>query len=233
MPVPTPVHVTYLDAPPPLKRHENIHPRYILPRVREGREREFRSGTDRTTFLQPVTRAFASQATPDDLVLVTNTELSELGLQQSASNVGNPSVSVNGDLILYAGNWYVARSLDGGNTFNYLDPFTAFPDPPNLGFCCDQIVNYIPTIDTFVWLLQYSPKSGPRADNIQRLAFATTDEVRTGHWRLFDITTKVLGVAGEFLDFPDLAARLSPIAGRANPFPSPSSAPQPRPPDPA
>jgi hypothetical protein len=206
IPTATPIGVKYMNAPPPFKRRESIHPRRILPRVREGREREFHSVTPPTALLQPVTRAFiAPQAMADDLTLVTSTELPEPGLQQLASNVGEPSVAVNGDVVIYTGNWYAARSIDGGRTFQYLDPFTAFPDPPNLGFCCDQVANYIASIDTFVWLLQYSPKSGPQADNIQRLAFATTDEVRTGHWRLFDITTSVLGVVGQFLDFPDLA----------------------------
>jgi hypothetical protein len=206
MPTPKPVLVRHLNAPPPFKRRENIHPRRILPRVREGREREFHSVTRPTMLLQPITRAFAPHAAAaDDLTLATNTELPEPGLQQLASNVGEPSVAVNRDVVLYTGNWYAARSIDGGQTFQYIDPFTAFPDPPNLGFCCDQVANYIASIDTFVWLLQYSPKSGPQADNIQRLAFATTDEVKTGHWRLFDITTKVLGVVGQFLDFPDIA----------------------------
>jgi hypothetical protein len=205
MPAPSPVRVTYVNAPPPFKRRENIHPRRILPRVREGRERVFHSVTEQTAFHPPVARAFALQAAADDLTLVTNTELPEPGLQQLASNVGEPSVAVNRDVVVYTGNWYAARSIDGGQTFQFLDPFTAFPDPPNLGFCCDQVANYIASIDTFVWLLQYSPKSGPQADNIQRLAFATTDEVKTGHWRLFDITTKVLGVPGQFLDFPDIA----------------------------
>jgi hypothetical protein len=206
MPAPKPILVKYVSAPPPFKRRENIHPRRILPRVREGREREFHSVTRPTAWLRPVALAFAAPpAIADELTLLTNTELPEPGLQQLASNVGEPSVAVNGDVVIYTGNWYAARSLDGGQTFQYLDPVTVFPDPPNLGFCCDQVANYIASIDTFVWLLQYGPKSGPQADNIQRLAFATTDEVKTGHWRLFDITTKALGVVGKFLDYPDIA----------------------------
>jgi hypothetical protein len=141
----------------------------------------------------------------DELSLVVNTELAGPGQQQLASNVGEPSVAVNGDVVVYTGNWYAARSADGGNTFQYIDPFTAFPDPPNLGYCCDQVVNYLPSIDTFVWLLQYGPKTGPEADNIQRLAFASTADVVAGRWRLFDLTTENLNVAGRFMDFPDLA----------------------------
>jgi hypothetical protein len=195
-----------MAAPAPFKRRENIHPRRILPRVREGKEREFHSVTPPTTLHHPIPRVFAApRAAADDLVLLTSSELPEPGLQELASNVGEPSVAVNGDVVFYTGNWYAARSIDGGRSFEYPDPFKAFPDPPNLGFCCDQVVNYIASIDTFVWLLQYGPTSGPQADNIQRLAFATTDEVKAGQWHLFDITTKALNVPGQFLDFPDIA----------------------------
>jgi hypothetical protein len=198
-----PIRVQHLDAPPRYARRERIHPRRVLPRVKEGREREFHSVTRELAYhLQG-----AMRATTDDLTLVTNTELAQPGQQQLASSVGEPSVAVAGDVpvVVYTGNWYAARSIDGGQTFQYINPFNAFPDPPNLGYCCDQVVNYLPSIDTFVWLLQYGPKAGPQADNIQRLAFATSDQVKTGNWRLFDITTQSLGVAGQFLDFPDLA----------------------------
>jgi hypothetical protein len=205
LPTKKPVQVAYRQVPPPFKRRENIHPRRILPRVREGRERHFHSVTAQTALAPHALWAFGAQAATDELTLLTNTALPEPGRQQLASNVGEPSMAINGDVVFYTGNWYAGRSIDGGRTFQFLDPFTAFPDPPNLGYCCDQVVQYIASIDTFVWLLQYGPKMGPQADNIQRLAFATTAEVKSGHWRLFDITTATLGVAGQFLDFPDMA----------------------------
>jgi hypothetical protein len=199
------IQVTHTQAPPPYQKRERIHPRRILPRVKEGLEREFHSSTREVAFHPPLAVSATMRAATDDLALVTNTELTGPGGQQLASNVGEPSVAVNGQVVFCTGNWYAARSADGGKTFQYVDPFTAFPDPPNLGYCCDQVVQYIAAIDTFVWLLQYGPKTGPEADNIQRLAFAKTADVVSGRWRLFDITTKSLGVAGQFLDFPDLA----------------------------
>jgi hypothetical protein len=199
------IQVKYLDAPRKVVKRERIHPRRILPRVVEGKEREFHSTTRPLVFHGPRALAAGLRAATDDLTLVTNTELTQPGQQQMAANVDEPSVAVNGQVVLYTGNWYAAVSSDGGQTFQYIDPFTSFPDPPNLGFCCDQVANYIASIDTFVWLLQYSPKSGPQADNIQRLAFAKTADVVAGRWRLFDITTQSLGVAGQFMDFPDLA----------------------------
>jgi hypothetical protein len=204
-PAPQLIQVKHLDVPPRYERRERIHVRRILPRVREGKEREFHSLSRAVMFHAPLVRATAVHAATDELTLVTNTELTGPGQQQLASNVDEPSVAVNSQVVVYTGNWYAARSSDGGQTFQYIDPFTAFPDPPNLGFCCDQVVNYIASIDTFVWLLQYGPKAGPDANNIQRLAFAKTADVIAGRWRLFDLTTNNLGVAGEFLDFPDLA----------------------------
>jgi hypothetical protein len=204
-PTAKPVQVKHLDVPPPHKKRERIHLRRVLPRVKEGKERGFHSATQQVVFHQPRPLAATVRAATDDLTLVTNTELAQPGQRQLASSVGEPSVAVNGQVVFYTGNWYAARSTDGGQNFQYVDPFTAFPDPPNLAYCCDQVVNYVASIDTFVWLLQYGPKTGPQADNIQRLAFAKTADVAAGRWRLFDITTKSLGVAGQFLDFPDLA----------------------------
>lgn len=200
-----PVQVRHVDVPPPHARRERIHRRRVLPRVTEGRERQFHSTT--REIAQHLQRALPAgvRAASDSVVIAANTALADPGQRQLASSVGEPSLAANGQVVVYTGNWYAARSADGGNTFQYIDPFTAFPDPPNLSYCCDQVVNYIPSIDTFVWLLQYGPKSGPEADNIQRLAFARTADVVAGRWRLFDITTKSLGVAGQFLDFPDLA----------------------------
>ena len=201
-----PVQVRHLDSPPLFVKRESIHPRRVLPRVREGKERHFHSQTRQAVFGAPLVRAFGESGAQEDLALVVNTELTEPASKQLASNVGEPSVAANRNVALFTGNWYTARSIDGGKTFQFIDPFKSFPDPPNLSFCCDQVVNYIPSIDTFVWLLQYGVAPDlPQADNIQRLAFAKTEDVSAGNWRLFDITTDSLGVAGQFMDFPDLA----------------------------
>jgi hypothetical protein len=199
-----PIQVKHLNAPLRYVRHERIHARRVLPRVAEGKERAFHSLTRELTY-QMQGAPVAIRATTDDLTLLTNTELSGPGQKQLASSVGEPSVAAAGQVVMYTGNWYAARSADGGQTFQYIDPFTSFPDPRNLAFCCDQVVNYIPSIDTFVWLLQYGPQTGPQADNIQRLAFAKSADVVAGRWSLFDITTAGIGVPGQFMDFPDLA----------------------------
>ncbi len=201
MPASRMVEVTQLSKPPTFVKPKKIHPRHLLPRVREGMEREFHSQSHEA-FLRPLAMAVPMAAT-DEVSLITNTELTKAAQQQTASNVGEPSVAMNGSVVLYTGNWYAAISTDAGKTFKFIDPASAFPNPsPTSRFCCDQVVHYISQLDTFVWLLQYGPDTG---DNIQRLAFAKTADVVLGKWRLFDITTKSLKVAGAFLDFPDMA----------------------------
>jgi hypothetical protein len=192
-----PVRVQPLDAPPKIARSKSIHPRRLLPFVAEGQERGFHSLNTRAIVHRP-------EDAGQDIQIVLNTPLTQLAQTGNAGNVGEPSVSVNGDVVFYTGNWYAAVSTDGGNTFKFIDPNSmAQPtDPQGVTFCCDQVVNYMPSIDMFMWLMQYGPSTG---DNIQRLAFAKTADVKAGKWQIFDVTTQMLGVPGFFMDFPDLA----------------------------
>lgn len=191
------VQVQHLDVPPKITRPKRIHPRRMLPFVREGVERQFHSLNVRADIRQ-------ADEPGQDIQVVLNTELAQPGENHVAGNVGEPSVSINGDVVFYTGNWYAAVSIDGGKNFKFIDPnsMAQATDPDGVTFCCDQVVNYMPSIDTFVWLLQYGPSTG---DNIQRLAFAKTEDVKAGRWKIFDITTAALGVPGFFMDFPDLA----------------------------
>jgi hypothetical protein len=194
------ITVAHLTSPPKFVKPKRLHPRRLLPLIREGAEREFHSLTP-AAFLRPLAMA-APLAGGDDIVIVTHTELTAPSTKATSSSVGEPSVAMNQDVVVYSGNWYAAVSSNKGRTFMFIDPASAFPDPsPVSHFCCDQVVHYISQIDTFVWLLQY----GPATNNIQRLAFAKTADVIAGKWRLFDITTAMLNVNGAFLDFPDLA----------------------------
>ena len=191
------VDVRHLGAPPRIVKPKRIHPRHLLPFVIEGRERNVHSLNTRAVI------AHRQDASPD-IGVALNTPLTQPGQNRTSSNVGEPSVSMNGDVVFFTGNWYASVSTDGGSTFQFIDPNSmAQPsDPAGVTFCCDQVVNYMPSIDTFMWLMQYGPSTG---DNIQRLAFATTDNVKAGHWQIFDITTQLLGIPSFFMDFPDLA----------------------------
>jgi hypothetical protein len=209
--------VEHLPEAPTFVKPKRIHPRRYLPWIAEGEE----------TQLQTAAHAFAPQAKIEaaaaapagNIVLVKNTALDSAGQQDTASNVDEPSAAANDKVVFYTGNWYAAVSVDGGATFQFIDPANAFKkfDPPGSHFCCDQVVQYISKIDTFVWLLQYGPDTG---DNIQRLAFAKTADVAQGKWRLFDVTTNSLGVPGAFLDFPDLAVGANNLYMTTNVFPA-------------
>lgn len=210
-----PHRVRLLARAPHIDRPQPIRPRRELPRVPEGEERTFHS----TTEAREIVLAMAADP-GDEIKIVRDTELTGPGQNKTAANVDEPSAAMNGDVVFYTGNWYAAVSTDGGKTFRYLDPATAFQqfDPPGATYCCDQIVQYVAAIDTFVWLLQYSTAND--VDNFQRLAFARTSDVAAGHWRLFDVTTKGLGVQGSFLDFPDLAVGAGALYMTTNIFPS-------------
>ena len=218
------VQIKHLDAAPKFIKPKRIHPRRMLPFIREGAERGFHSLSVPASFHRHVPMAAAAAAQSGELVLVTSTELTSPAEQQTAANVCEPSLAINAQVALYTGNWFSAVSTDGGHTFKYIDPATAFraQDPDNSSFCCDQIAHYIPQIDTFVWLLQYG--NAEQSDNIQRLAFAKTADVAAGRWRLFDITTDMLGVKGAFLDFPDLAVGANSLYVTTNIFPGGDSA---------
>lgn len=214
-----PLQVRHLNQAPKFVKPKRIHPRRTLPLIPEGMEREFHSLTPQAVLeLQRPPMVLAAPAAGEVLVS-TNTELTSPTEQQTASNVGEPSVAANDQVVFYTGNWYAAVSSDGGQTFKYIDPAAAFKasDPPNASFCCDQITHYIPQIDMFVWLLQYG--NADESDNIQRLAFAKTADVVQGRWRLFDVTTRFLGVPGAFLDFPDLAVGANALYLTTNIFP--------------
>jgi hypothetical protein len=204
------VEVEHLDAPPKITRPKSIHPRRLPPFVAEGKERPFHSLNARAFIHSP-------EAAGQDIQVVLNTPLNQPGESRTAGNVGEPSVSANGDIVFFTGNWYAALSVDGGKTFKFIDPngMAQATDPQGVTFCCDQVVNYMPSIDTFMWLMQYGPSTG---DNIQRLAFATTSDLKVGKWQVFDITTQMLGVPGFFMDFPDLAVGASFIYMTTNCF---------------
>jgi hypothetical protein len=194
------------QAPTP-PQERRLGPRRIIPPVPEGPDVPDDTPSPPASIIprerQDARLARGATEADQDLMLVRNVTLGSAAANNSASSTGEPSVAMRGDVVFMTGNWYAALSSDGGNTFQFVDPFTAFPDPPGMGFCCDQIVHYIPQIDTFVWLLQYTENRDN--ENIQRLAFATTNDVVRGRWRTYDITPRSLDLPNILLDFPDLA----------------------------
>lgn len=98
--------------------------------------------------------------------IVSRLDLPAAATAGSTSTVGEPSVGQLDDSVLFTGNWYAATTVDGGNTWRHVDPFSFFPSADR-GFCCDQTTLYDPTRDLFLWLLQYRRTD---AGNTLRLA---------------------------------------------------------------
>jgi len=192
------------------RKKDEIHPRKVIPKAPVGPKVLDLQPTAPMSFEDSIPLAaleavrVAPMAPTDTVTLVKNVQLNDVATADTASHVCEPSTAINGNVVFYTGNWFAAISTDGATTFRFVDPFTTFPNPVGMGFCCDQVVHYIKSIDTFVWLLQYTRNSSGK--NIQRIAYATTARVRTGSWRFFDITPASLGQGpGIWLDFPDLA----------------------------
>jgi hypothetical protein len=115
-----------------------------------------------------------------------------------ASSIAEPSGSANGGGVVFvSANWLAAFSTNGGTNFTQLNPTTIFPNDA-VGFCCDQIVQYAPSIDRFIWLLQ---------GNGVRIAVASPAQVKNSGgtaWTYWNLTPGVFGQTGGF-DYPDLS----------------------------
>jgi len=120
-----------------------------------------------------------------------------LGITSSLSGTAEPSGASGGGVIFVSANWTAAYSTDGGTTFTQLNPTTIFPNDA-VGYCCDQIVQYIPSVDRFVWLLQ---------GNGYRLATASPADITASHgtaWTYWNLTPNVFGACTSF-DYPDMS----------------------------
>ena len=150
------------------------------------------------------TQTDESSAAPGSFVFFENSDIGTSGAPlNQRSRINEPSVGNNGRCVFYSGNWYAALSVDAGKTFQYINPYTAFPTAHG-GFCCDQIVIYDPGRDCLFWLLQYVKDAN--SNNIQRLAVANSfSDIENQNWYFYDFSAQQIGANfGSWLDFPDL-----------------------------
>lgn len=104
------------------------------------------------------------------------------GYSGTTSVVGSPSAAANGSVVFQAGNWFASLSIDGGKSFRYIDPRTAFGNTYG-GFCCNQWVVYDPSRDLFLWALLYTPNA---EQGSFKLAAANTSQVARSEWTVWD-----------------------------------------------
>jgi hypothetical protein len=131
---------------------------------------------------------------PDPVVFGKYTNYGNVAAPLSAV-AADVSGAESGSVVLASGNWYAAYSTDGGSTFTTVDPTTVFDNTADGGFCCDQIVQYVPSIDRFIWLMQF--KSGANGKNRLRIASASPETVSSSKctsWTYWDLTSDALGV---------------------------------------
>ena len=123
----------------------------------------------------------------------------------ASANAADISGADSGAVVMLTGNKYVQYSTDGGLNFTTLNPTTIFPNTLAGGFCCDQIVQYIPSIDRFVWLLQYSRTGGT---NAYRIAAASPQQIINSNctaWTYWDLTSATFNLGTDWMDYPSLA----------------------------
>ena len=119
-------------------------------------------------------------------------------------NEPSGSVSPSG-IVFETANSYGSYSTDGVH-FTQIDPTTIFPNNVDGGFCCDQIIQYVPSIDRFIWVMQFS--NGSNGLNRYRIAAASPASVKSSggtSWTYWDITAPQVDGSAGWLDYPDLA----------------------------
>ncbi len=95
-------------------------------------------------------------------------------------------------------------STDGGSTWTHVDPTAVFPDD-EVGFQGGGVVQYVSSIDRFVWLIQGSRALDPGPRGF-RLAFASpADLIASGGtaWTYCTLPASAFGLQG--LIWPDLS----------------------------
>ena len=142
----------------------------------------------------------------------------DLGRQGSTNYVNHIPVDSSGaaaGLVSFlTGNTWAAFSADGGVRFRFLDITNIFPSGPitdHNGLCCDQVVNYVPSIDRFIWVMQFWPvptNSTVPQRNMLRIASASPQDIVQSNgtaWTYWDLfSQRTFGFPGWF-DYPDIA----------------------------
>jgi hypothetical protein len=118
---------------------------------------------------------------------------------------GEPSVADAGQIVMYTFNWDAVYSTDGGQSWTEIDPHTTFPADDG-GFGCDQVVQYDPTTQVFIWVLQYHC-NGVGVD-LERVAWARASDLArygAGAWKHFDLQPEAIAGKNTYLDQPRLS----------------------------
>jgi len=131
------VQVATTEEPPPAPDTSDP-PLMAEPTLPEG---DAAIDSDKTPEIPETVPQGASIAAANDFTFFRNAAVTVPGT--STSTTEEPSIAQVGNTAFMTGNWWAARSLNGGRTFDYVNPYTAFPASFG-GFCCDQTTIYDP-----------------------------------------------------------------------------------------
>jgi hypothetical protein len=196
-------------APGPLLHEQGGEEDYDVPRDRHSKPQ---GPSGAPTDVGSSGAAALTSTVTDPLQLLTTTDLGPLG---RGTYPQEPQVAKKGELVLFSGNTNGAVSFDGGAHFTRVDPNRVFGNDPG-PICCDTVVRYAPTIDRFLWLMQYwcpPPKTGCDGENKKnryRLAVISPRGLQenradpTRGWQVYDLTAQRYG-SGTWFDYPDMA----------------------------
>jgi hypothetical protein len=116
------------------------------------------------------------------------------------ASCAEPSGASGGGVVFVSANWTAAYSTNGGASFTAINPTSIFPSDA-IGFCCDQIVQYVPSIDRFIWLLQ--------GGGGMRLAAASPAQIISSGgtaWTYWNLGVGLFGQpSGTGFDYPDMS----------------------------
>jgi hypothetical protein len=110
-------------------------------------------------------------------------------------------VAAADNVVFYTGNWFAAYSTDGGDTFDAVSPYKMMELIPGQTFCCDQRTEYIPQIDTLVWVLQ--SKQGTIM-----LAVASPGDIASSKgrgWWYYNLSPSIFRLGADRFDFSQIS----------------------------
>jgi hypothetical protein len=139
------------------------------------------------------------------------------------NTAGNPpdiSGAQSSKVVFATVNTFARYSTDGGTTFNTINPTTVFPSAASKdatgkfldnGLCCDQVIQYVPSINRFIWLQQFcgTGASCLQGLNRMRIASASPEDIIASNgtsWTYWDLLQGTFtGYTVGTMDYPDLS----------------------------
>lgn len=194
------VKIQFLDklpavSPEEQQRREEILKKTHLPVPQPHQELDPQVNAQ-TVLIGAETNATNLQSDPN-FTIFNNSALGTTIPSGFKSTVGEPSAANSGNYVFYTGNWYVARSTNGGLTFSYINPYADMPS-----FCCDQDVLYDQNRDIFIWYRQ--GVSDANGVNFFRLGISND---KGASWFFYNVKPTNINRAwtNQWWDYPRLA----------------------------